>query len=311
MCSDQDNSQIWMAVAPIAWYADRNDTLTEPFHFGQGVSLQRLPDWVRNLDLLDLLSRPDRDSVAESAFGLLAEYEAESFGDPHPRSLKESPISRQDFAANLIYLATISLWLVAPSSIGYNVLLQVVRPGDEHSTGQATSRDPVVLATKDEERNQLTMEDLSKAKTVFEAITQLERGGTPRMAIQYLGRALIERMWESRYIFHWIVVEAIFGPEDGREITYRLSLRAARFLASTQEERKELFDGVKEGYAWRSKAVHGGRLHKLKPNKSGELMVTLESVIRRSLLRILESPELTRVFDSREREGYLDNLALD
>ncbi len=311
MSSDQDKSQTWMAVAPITWYADRNNALTEPFDFGHGVSLQRLPDWVRNLDLLGLLSHVDQESVGESTFGFVAEYAASSLGDLHPQSSKEFPISRQDYAANLIQLATISLWLVAPSSIGYNVLLQVARPGDEHSTGQARSCEPVVVATGEEERHQLTVDEFSRAKTVFEAITQLERSGTPRMAVQYLGKALIERMWQSRYIFHWIVIEAILGPEDGREITYRLSLRAARFLASTQEERKELFEGVKEGYTWRSKAVHGARLHKLQPNKSGELMVTLESVIRRSLLRILESRELTRVFDSKEREGYLDNLALD
>lgn len=299
-----------MAVAPITSYIDRNGSLSEPFSFGQGVSLQPLPDWVRKLNLLRFLSRADRENVAESTFGFLAEYRAESFGHPHPRSSEEYPLSRQTYAANLICLATISVWLIAPSSIGSNVMLQVARPGDEDSTGEVTSCDPVVV-TKQETRHQLTLDELTRARGVFEAITQLERGGTPHTAIQYLGKALIERMWESRYMFHWIVIEALFGPDDGREMTYRLSLRAARFLASTQEERKQLFNAVKEAYGWRSKTVHGAKLHKLKPNKSGELMVTLESVIRRSLLRVLENPELTRVFDSKEREAYLDDLALD
>lgn len=310
MCTDQDKPQTWMAVAPITSYIDRNGSLRKPFAFGQGVSLQRLPDWVRNLDLLDLLSRADRESVGESTFGLLAEYTADSFGDPHPQSSQEYPISRQNHAANLICLATISLWLVAPSPIGYNVLLQVVRPGDVQSSGQAASCDSIVVTTE-ETRHQLTLDELARAKTVFETITQLERGGTPHTSIQYLGKALIERMWESRYIFHWIVMEAIFGPEDSREMTYRLSLRTAHFLGTTRQERERLFEQTKAGYGWRSKLVHGAKLHRLTPEKSGELMVTLETLIRRSLLRILEDAEFIQAFDQKDREEFLDKLSFE
>lgn len=299
-----------MAVAPITSYIDRNGSLSVPFDFGQGVSLQRLPNWVRNLDLVKFLSRSDRHSLDESTYGFLAQYTANSFGDPHSQSSTEYPLSRQTYAANLICLATISLWLIAPSPIGYNVMFQVARPGDEDSPGEVTSCDPVVV-TDVETRHQLTLDELAGAKTVFETITQLERGGTPHTAIQYLGKALIERMWESRYIFHWIVMEAIFGPEDSREMTYRLSLRAAHFLGTSKQERKQLFEQTKAGYGWRSKLVHGAKLHKLTPTTSGELMVTLESLVRRALLRILGDTKLIQVFDLKEREEYLDTLSFE
>lgn len=49
----------------------------------------------------------------------------------------------------------------------------------------------------------------------------------------------------------------MFGAEDGREITYRLSQRIAFFLASNQAEARQLFKEVKKAYSFRSKVAHG------------------------------------------------------
>ena len=96
-----------------------------------------------------------------------------------------------------------------------------------------------------------------------------------------------------------------------REMTYRLSLRTAHFLGTTRQERERLFEQTKAGYGWRSKLVHGAKLHRLTPEKSGELMVTLETLIRRSLLRILEDAEFIQAFDQKDREEFLDKLSFE
>lgn len=56
----------------------------------------------------------------------------------------------------------------------------------------------------------------------------------------------------------WAGIEGLFGVDS--EISFRVSLYAARFLAIQRAEQKMIFDGVRSLYGVRSKAVHGGKL---------------------------------------------------
>ena len=111
-----------------------------------------------------------------------------------------------------------------------------------------------------------------------------------------------------RYALFWIGLEALFGPEDAREITYRLSQRVAFFLSENRKETKQLFATAKKGYGFRSKIVHG----RWKEDKNSEqLMAETESMVRRSLVRILRDPEFTKTFSERGRERFLDDLVFN
>jgi hypothetical protein len=57
-----------------------------------------------------------------------------------------------------------------------------------------------------------------------------------------------------------IALESIFLPDGRGALTFRLRVRAARWLGSTPEERKRLSVMVGDLYAVRSKAVHEGRV---------------------------------------------------
>ncbi|MBX3308523.1 MAG: hypothetical protein KF751_20950, partial [Nitrospira sp.] len=92
-------------------------------------------------------------------------------------------------------------------------------------------------------------------------------------------RALLEQAWPLRFLLHWLAMESLFGPEDGREITFRLSQRVALFLESDKEKAQKLFSEVKNSYSWRSKVVHGLRLSKLKEDESYQLLVGLEQLV--------------------------------
>lgn len=107
------------------------------------------------------------------------------------------------------------------------------------------------------------------------------------------------------------MLEALFGPEDGREITYRISHRIAFFLDTTAEDRRAAAKVVKDAYATRSKVVHGGKLAGLTPEQSVELMKQCEQLIRRSFRKLAKAPEIAAAFDSRKREMYLDGLAFE
>ncbi len=49
-------------------------------------------------------------------------------------------------------------------------------------------------------------------------------------------------------------------PNDRGELKFRLRIKAARFLADTEEERQKLFDLVGNLYDLRSRAVHTGSI---------------------------------------------------
>ena len=110
---------------------------------------------------------------------------------------------------------------------------------------------------------------------------------------------------EIRYSLFWIALEALFGPEDAREITYRLSQRVALFLAKDSSEARALFTKARNGYGFRSKIVHG----RWKGNaKSQVLMADAERLVRESLVRLLQDDELMKVFCGKKREAFLDDL---
>jgi hypothetical protein len=123
-----------------------------------------------------------------------------------------------------------------------------------------------------------------------------------------LMRALTESMWETRYLLQWIVLESLFVSTNPQETTYRLSQRLSLFLGRHGDHCRDLFDRAKAGYSWRSKIVHGMRLSKLAPEESMELSGASESLLRDAFVRIFEHAETTKIFDSGDREQYLDKI---
>lgn len=83
----------------------------------------------------------------------------------------------------------------------------------------------------------------------------------------------------------------------------------AFFLEKEGSKAREVYARIKKSYEWRSKIVHGLRLSNLQREKSNALLVELEELVRRTLVGILASENLTEVFDDGRREEYLDSLA--
>jgi hypothetical protein len=72
-----------------------------------------------------------------------------------------------------------------------------------------------------------------------------------------------ERVRDEDVVFDcFSALEALFAGGSTTELTYRLSLRAAKVLRATAEERIELFKRIKKLYGTRSKIVHGGQVPK-------------------------------------------------
>lgn len=293
----------WLTCAPITSYWGP----LPPVEFANGVKLEAVPDWVRTEKALKFLGWSRRESIRKHAvFGFTVEYEAQSLGDPDPDWTGLKPRSKQEKAIEQIQLSNLSIWLAKPCRLSYDVILHFDQPENPESFRQAISFIGLVAHHFDAD-TELSSEDFETAIAVHNSICSLHRDGNLWTASRLLGRALSERMWEARFLLLWVVMEALFGPTDPREITYRLSQRVAFFLGRNRDEIEKLFNKTKALYSWRSKTVHGARLSNLPEDKSAQVLHDVEKLARKSMSKILLDDRLIKKFDGKKRDEFLDN----
>jgi hypothetical protein len=99
---------------------------------------------------------------------------------------------------------------------------------------------------------------------------------------------------EDRLIDCWVAFEALFTPDPGSELSFRASLRIARYVGVDADERRSIFDGLRKAYEWRSQIVHGsGEPNAGQLRKRGTLedaLAVSEESLRRALRRWLLLP---------------------
>ena len=301
----------WETIAPMRnlWHVPNGFRL--PFRFDQCTTLQSLPDWLLaevSDDSVDLLRGKILESLGDEApYCLMVEYQADALGSPDPDWKGESPRPIQESAFERVRCAFLSLWLVRPTSVHFREVVHVVNHRSERVVRQILKYDSLCpLPTYVDDP--YTVEEFDRSRLLFNALTHLSTNGTLRTAAQATMRALTEQGWTLRFLIFWLVLESLFGPEDAREITFRLSQRVALFLGESGATSRELFEKTKASYGWRSKVVHGFRLAKLTGEESQNLLVHLEAVVRQSFARILSDQTLVDTFDGKHREDYLDGL---
>ena len=298
---------MWYAcsIAVDSWF--ENPAFQLPIELAAGVRIEPVPEWVKEKPALKVLSWLDRKNIKSAKLTFAIEYDAEALGSPDPDWSDQNPRSIQSVIDEKFVLASVALWLAKPCRLTCGPVLHFGRQGDPESLRRSGSLS-TVLIRDDENENTPSSADFDQAGAFLEVILSLQRDTAIWLAIRMLVRALTESMWEARYLWQWVVLKALFGPDSGGETTYRLAQRIALFLGETPDNRKNLFETAKKAYSWRSKIVHGSRLSKLTPSKSKELTVFTEKVLRDALQKILGSPELVQQFGNKKRDEYLDGL---
>ncbi|GAA2850090.1 hypothetical protein GCM10010836_51360 [Aminobacter aminovorans] len=285
-----------------------DDPLVLPIHLSAGIHIENLPDWVRTESALDYLPWRERQQILDDPqVAFTTEYEAEALGSPDPDWRGDNPRTIQRTIDEKFTLAAIALWLVKPSRLSCGPTLHFSARGDSDSMRQGSSI-ARVLTSDDDIENQPTLGDLKMAGALLAKILHLDRKATTWFALRMLFPALREHHWETRFLLEWVVLEALFGPESAGETTYRLAQRIGLFIGDNADEKRHIFENVKEAYSYRSKVVHGRRLVKLSKEKSMELTKATEKTLRRAFIKILSEPELIGKFDGKGRDPYLDSL---
>jgi hypothetical protein len=99
----------------------------------------------------------------------------------------------------------------------------------------------------------------------------------------------------ERLLEYAIALESIYLNDNGterNELTYRLSLRAARFLKDNYEERRKLFSLISALYKMRSVIAHGNDISDIKKQKDKEclcqVLKEIPAVVAESILKIIK-----------------------
>lgn len=299
---------MWRAysIPENCWFDD--PPISAAFHLAGGVHLEPTPDWVKDGEASKYLSWSQRENVENSQLAFSMAYEADAVGTPDPNWRGSRPKSIQSVVDEKFALAAFALWLSKPSPLSCGTVLHFDCEGDPASIRQTSSLYPI-LVMEQEALCTPTIDDLKLGGEVLEKMLTVDRQTSLWTAIQMMLMSLRERKWELRYLLQWIALEALFGPEEPNETTFRLSHRVALFLSDNLDERRQTFRDAKVAYRWRSKIVHGGRLGKLSGEKSLELSENTEGFLRKSFRKIFLTSALLARFEG-DREQFLDDLAL-
>jgi len=297
----------WLCVAPVAPYMwDHPGGL--PIDMGSGVKLVSLPPWAVSDEAISVLSSRLQDKIRQSSnVALTVEYDANSLGETDPTWGGPEPRSVQAAALEAIVNANLALWLVRPSAFGFEVAMHFDRPGDPTSCRSAFSIEPLKPGPTDLEE-MLSIDDVLAACQVHSALQTLKPFSTVWMASRLLWKALTEATWEMRLLFIWVGLEALYGPDSGQETTHQLAERIALFLARDRVEARQFFRTAKSSYRMRSKVAHGNRIASLTRGEFGPILRNAETLLRRTLDKIVLDQEHLRIFCSSRRDEFLSEL---
>jgi hypothetical protein len=274
------------------------------FQFAVGLRLTAIPGWLRSQNLLQSISQGDREAIEHASHCFLVTYEADSLGALDAAHTGLYPRSMQDAKYELAVLGNLALWLSKPTPACFATVVHAPQFGAE-PVAQQVARYTELLCHPQDVEARLTAADVDRACTIHAGLASVTRSGSVFNAIWATWAALQMNSEAIRYVLFWIALEALFGPEDAREINYRLAQRVGFFLAASRVEAKELFAICKKGYSVRSKIVHG-RWREDPENTTR--MAETETLVRRCLTKVVASEQCRSTFSGSGREAFLDEL---
>jgi len=132
----------------------------------------------------------------------------------------------------------------------------------------------------------LLLEESKQLIVTCRALAKAASAKHLRVPLRRFNQAYERDRAEDRLIDYWVALEALFSPPGSGELTYRIALRAAYFIASLPEEREQIFTALRDHYGTRSDVVHGR-----KPKRDVKIAAgAVEDYLRRALKKIVSDP---------------------
>lgn len=296
----------WQAVATLA-PAEALPNREHPV--GPGVILTGTPEWFKEELRLLQKSVGERDSFL-SPFALVCTFEAASYSDPDPAVVWPQPRSKQDAAVEAVKLGALALWLARPTGVTFDaVSVGVPEPGQEATVRSCRPVQRYVPLPRYAAAS-LVAADLAKADAFATALRTVPRPSATWTALRFLDLALAEELWHVRLLLLWVGIEALFGPEDRRNVQDATARRVARFLNPGNDvEGRCAYELVWKSYEERCVVAHGARIPDAKPDERETIVLEAEGILRSTLRRSLEDPGTLAALSSPQRDTHLEQLA--
>lgn len=293
--------------------------------FGDDLVFEDTPKWVKgDQSFLKYLAEHDKQSVLDSKHAFVAEYEANSIGEPDPEHTPrngERQRTIQESKTRLAILGNLAIWLRQPSKLCFTVslhacvwpipgqnakqpILQQSERSDPACDHPSDRSHPLYCHPKDV-NNPITAQHIVKAAELYPALRSIQQGSAVWVALRAIWAGLTSYAADIRYLWFWIALEALFGPEDSSELSHKLAERIAFFIAENSGDARALFQKSKKCYGLRSKIVHGRWKHS--PDID-QMMEDTEAIVRTAFRHIIEKPDMLPIFISKKRDEYLADL---
>lgn len=300
----------WYACSPVWRYYDENNIFVAPLQLSKRIFIGPRPSILENIYEIESISQDWLSDLEESHVFVYCSYQADSDGDPDPDWNGTEPRSIQDVVSEEIRLVQLAFWLAQPS---YFKTRTVMHFRIDSSTGimRTFQRAPMLRTVDTQKLRALSQDNLNEALKLYQQILLLPRDATIWSSVRMFYKSLTEGSWDIRYLLNWIVLECLFGPQETSESTHKLCERIAFFLGTSVEEAKDLFNSVKKSYGLRSKIVHGSSITKLNGKNQIEMLIQLEEIVRKSLVKIIQDNNYLERFDGDGRDKYLQNLIFE
>lgn len=155
--------------------------------------------------------------------------------------------------------------------------------------------------------NLLTV-DLQELENIIVGLEKLDHNQPSiQTALNRMNLASERQRPEDQIVDLMIAAEALFGGSGTGEVLFKLSMRCAKFLGSSLEERKKINKDIKAAYERRSAIVHGGAI---KPTDipTNEILHELSQYVRKSIILMLK--EITSNSKVKFNDSYFNDLLL-
>jgi hypothetical protein len=283
---------------------------SSPITFAGSFVLQPVPDWVKKDSTFTQLRAIEQDGVHWAKSALVAEYEAGAIGEQDTTWKGSKPKSIQNVKVQQAITANLAIWLAQPSPVGFELIFHALSWNFGEANGlppsiMRTNFEPRLLCHPADEHKRPSIEQLIEAAGLHTVLLTIPRGNVVWTAIRSFWAGLILNERDVRHLLFWVAIEALFGPQDGGEITHKLAQRIAFFISNDRDSAKKFFKTAKQCYAMRSKIAHG----RWKDDPGMDFLIgQTETIFRKALLRLLREPSLMNIFLGKEREEFLDEL---
>jgi hypothetical protein len=192
----------------------------------------------------------------QEEFSLSRWFNRDSLGWKYCLAVRATRPGRQRPAVNYedAGLAMTALRLVTDGAIGLSIAW--IRPS-AYTLIDVADRIVAMDDPGDTRGTPITHRQAREAANLYRRLSAQPPTDPFRIAVNRYNQAMTRSWTVDVLIDSWIALEAIYGGDESSSNQYRLSLRAARWLAATPPDRKQLLEGLKGSYGARNKVVHG------------------------------------------------------